>query len=188
MLGEGRWQEVWDWVSGWGSPWSPNPVGESVAQEAHGSSLILTACLRPPTVSGRLPGGPGQEGEGEGEGEQKEGGRGGGRRGGRAGGTGGLLPQEGQTEEQVSRWVSLRAARPCVLRARPPSPLSSVPGGMTGAGSPGRTPKKTKVEPYSLTAQQKGLIREDQGNTKLWTEILKSLKDGPVSAPFSQLH
>ncbi|KAM7142334.1 E3 ubiquitin-protein ligase UHRF1 isoform 2-T5 [Molossus nigricans] len=52
-------------------------------------------------------------------------------------------------------------------------------GGRTGAWSPGRTPKKTKVEPYSLTAQQKGLIKEDQSNNKLWTEILKSLKDGP---------
>lgn len=56
---------------------------------------------------------------------------------------------------------------------------STSAGGRTSAGSPGRTPKKTKVEPYSLTVQQKGLIREDQSNTKLWTEILKSLKDGP---------
>ncbi|XP_004378497.1 E3 ubiquitin-protein ligase UHRF1 [Trichechus manatus latirostris] len=42
-------------------------------------------------------------------------------------------------------------------------------------------PKKTKVEPYSLTAQQNSLIKEDKGNAKLWAEILKSLKDGPVS-------
>ncbi|KAK1342856.1 hypothetical protein QTO34_015623 [Cnephaeus nilssonii] len=48
-----------------------------------------------------------------------------------------------------------------------------------GTCSPRVTPKKTKVEPYSLTAQQKGLIKQDQSNTKLWTEILKSLKDGP---------
>lgn len=60
---------------------------------------------------------------------------------------------------------------------RPPSPLCSV----SGACSPRVTPKKTKVEPYSLTAQQKALIKQDQSNTKLWTEILKSLKDGPVS-------
>lgn len=59
----------------------------------------------------------------------------------------------------------------------------SVPGGRTGAGSPGRTPKKTKVEPYSLTAQQRGLIREDQSNAKLWADLLKALKDGPVSLP-----
>ncbi|XP_036170121.1 E3 ubiquitin-protein ligase UHRF1 isoform X1 [Myotis myotis] len=58
---------------------------------------------------------------------------------------------------------------------RPPSPLCSV----SGACSPRVTPKKTKVEPYSLTAQQKALIKQDQSNTKLWTEILKSLKDGP---------
>lgn len=48
-----------------------------------------------------------------------------------------------------------------------------------GTCSPRVTPKKTKVEPYSLTAQQKGLIKQDQSNAKLWTEILKSLKDGP---------
>ncbi|XP_054573464.1 E3 ubiquitin-protein ligase UHRF1 [Eptesicus fuscus] len=48
-----------------------------------------------------------------------------------------------------------------------------------GTCSPRVTPKKTKVEPYSLTAQQKSLIKQDQSNTKLWTEILKSLKDGP---------
>lgn len=51
-------------------------------------------------------------------------------------------------------------------------------GGRAGAGSPGGTPKKSKVEPYSLTAQQSSLIKEDQSNTKLWSEILKSLKDG----------
>lgn len=62
-------------------------------------------------------------------------------------------------------------------------PLCSVPaGGRAGAGSPGGTPKKSKVEPYSLTAQQSSLIKEDQSNTKLWSEILKSLKDGTVSA------
>ena len=39
------------------------------------------------------------------------------------------------------------------------------------------------MEPYSLTTQQSNLIKEDKSNTKLWTEILKSLKDGPVSPP-----
>uniref|UniRef100_F1S7K1 E3 ubiquitin-protein ligase UHRF n=1 Tax=Sus scrofa TaxID=9823 RepID=F1S7K1_PIG len=49
-----------------------------------------------------------------------------------------------------------------------------------GGDGPSRgAPKKTKVEPYSLTAQQSSLIKEDKSNTKLWTEILKSLKDGP---------
>ncbi|XP_032484084.1 E3 ubiquitin-protein ligase UHRF1 isoform X4 [Phocoena sinus] len=48
-----------------------------------------------------------------------------------------------------------------------------------GDGSSRGTPKKTKVEPYSLTTQQSSLIKEDKSNTKLWTEILKSLKDGP---------
>jgi hypothetical protein len=40
--------------------------------------------------------------------------------------------------------------------------------------------KKTKLEPYSLTAQQSSLIKEDRSNAKLWNEVLKSLKDGPV--------
>lgn len=68
----------------------------------------------------------------------------------------------------------------------PPSTLHphptphSVPG---GDGSSQGTPKKTKVEPYSLTTQQSSLIKEDKSNMKLWTEILKSLKDGPVSSP-----
>lgn len=48
-----------------------------------------------------------------------------------------------------------------------------------GDGSSRGTPKKTKVEPYSLTTQQSSLIKEDKSNMKLWTEILKSLKDGP---------
>lgn len=60
-----------------------------------------------------------------------------------------------------------------------PAPRS-VPG---GDGSSQGTPKKTKVEPYSLTTQQSSLIKEDKSNMKLWTEILKSLKDGPVSSP-----
>nr|KAF6297819.1 ubiquitin like with PHD and ring finger domains 1 [Pipistrellus kuhlii] len=48
-----------------------------------------------------------------------------------------------------------------------------------GSCSPGVTPKKARVEPYSLTAQQKNLIKQDLSNSKQWTEILKSLKDGP---------
>lgn len=60
-----------------------------------------------------------------------------------------------------------------------PAPRSA-PG---GDGSSRGTPKKTKVEPYSLTTQQSSLIKEDKSNMKLWTEILKSLKDGPVSSP-----
>lgn len=66
----------------------------------------------------------------------------------------------------------------------PLSPTHSVPeGGKASPGSPQGTPKKPKVEPYSLSAQQSSLIKEDRSNAKLWSEILKSLKDGPVSAP-----
>uniref|UniRef100_A0A452TTV4 E3 ubiquitin-protein ligase UHRF n=1 Tax=Ursus maritimus TaxID=29073 RepID=A0A452TTV4_URSMA len=60
-------------------------------------------------------------------------------------------------------------------------------GGKAGAGSPGGTPKKSKVEPYTLTAQQSSLIKEDQSNTKLWSEILKSLKDGPFQKFLSKV-
>ncbi|NXL98256.1 UHRF1 ligase, partial [Tyrannus savana] len=45
--------------------------------------------------------------------------------------------------------------------------------------SPEGTPKKTKVEPYKLTAQQKSLIKRDEANEKLWSEVLEALKDGP---------
>ena len=47
--------------------------------------------------------------------------------------------------------------------------------------SPAGTPKKTKVEPYKLTTQQKSLIRSDEANEKLWNEVLDALKDGPVN-------
>uniref|UniRef100_G3TQN3 E3 ubiquitin-protein ligase UHRF n=1 Tax=Loxodonta africana TaxID=9785 RepID=G3TQN3_LOXAF len=53
-------------------------------------------------------------------------------------------------------------------------------GGSEASSRPLRgVPKKTKVEPYSLTAQQNSFIKEDKSNAKLWAEILKSLKDGP---------
>ncbi|NWI37210.1 UHRF1 ligase, partial [Picathartes gymnocephalus] len=45
--------------------------------------------------------------------------------------------------------------------------------------SPAGTPKKTKVEPYELTSQQKSLIKSDEANEKLWNEVLEALKDGP---------
>ena len=64
-----------------------------------------------------------------------------------------------------------------------PPPCSVSGGGKVSDGPSRGAPKKTKVEPYSLTAQQSSLIKEDKSNTKLWTEILKSLKDGPVSSP-----
>uniref|UniRef100_A0A8C6JT19 E3 ubiquitin-protein ligase UHRF n=1 Tax=Melopsittacus undulatus TaxID=13146 RepID=A0A8C6JT19_MELUD len=45
--------------------------------------------------------------------------------------------------------------------------------------SPRGTPKKTKVEPYKLTAEQKSLIKNDEANEKLWNGVLEALKDGP---------
>ncbi|NXP48447.1 UHRF1 ligase, partial [Heliornis fulica] len=41
------------------------------------------------------------------------------------------------------------------------------------------TQKKTKVEPYKLTSQQRSLIKSDEANEKLWNEVLEALKDGP---------
>lgn len=50
--------------------------------------------------------------------------------------------------------------------------------------SPVGSPKKTKVEPYKLTSQQKSLIKSDEANEKLWNEVLEALKDGPVPWAF----
>ncbi|XP_004688931.1 PREDICTED: E3 ubiquitin-protein ligase UHRF1 [Condylura cristata] len=55
----------------------------------------------------------------------------------------------------------------------------SAGGCPCASGSPRGTPKKSKVEPYSLTAQQSSLIKEDKSNAKLWNEIQWSLKDAP---------
>ncbi|XP_068091119.1 E3 ubiquitin-protein ligase UHRF1-like [Hyperolius riggenbachi] len=41
------------------------------------------------------------------------------------------------------------------------------------------TPKKTKVELYKLTPEQKSLIQKDQLNAKLWSEVMSFLKEGP---------
>ncbi|KAK1152557.1 E3 ubiquitin-protein ligase UHRF1 [Acipenser oxyrinchus oxyrinchus] len=41
------------------------------------------------------------------------------------------------------------------------------------------TPKKMKVEAYKLTKEQKGLIKEDELNKKVWDEAMTSLKEGP---------
>ncbi|NXE67651.1 UHRF1 ligase, partial [Calcarius ornatus] len=55
----------------------------------------------------------------------------------------------------------------------------SAGGEETPVASPAGTPKKTKVEPYKLTSQQKSLIKSDEANEKLWNEVLEALKDGP---------
>ena len=86
------------------------------------------------------------------------------------------------TWEPVGVSPAARATRPSLGHA----PLLHAPhhlpgGGPSRAGSPRRTSKKTKVEPYSLTAQQSSLIREDKSNAKLWNEVLASLKDRPAS-------
>ncbi|XP_073438122.1 E3 ubiquitin-protein ligase UHRF1-like [Dendrobates tinctorius] len=41
------------------------------------------------------------------------------------------------------------------------------------------TPKKTKVERYQLTPEQKELIKKDELNAKLWNEAMSYLKEGP---------
>ncbi|XP_075067919.1 E3 ubiquitin-protein ligase UHRF1-like [Mixophyes fleayi] len=41
------------------------------------------------------------------------------------------------------------------------------------------TPKKTKVESYKLTPEQKALIKKDALNVKLWNEVMSFLKEGP---------
>lgn len=59
--------------------------------------------------------------------------------------------------------------------------LCTFPGNDSDlCASPATTPKKTKVEVYKLTPQQKALIKDDEANTKLWNEALDALKEGPV--------
>ena len=87
-----------------------------------------------------------------------------------------LLPPELEEPTPMGEGAEVGALSSSPSSTRP----RSAPG---GDGSSRGTPKKTKVEPYSLTTQQSSLIKEDKSNMKLWTEILKSLKDGPVSSP-----
>ena len=42
------------------------------------------------------------------------------------------------------------------------------------------TPKKMKVELFKLTKEQKGFIKEDEPNRKLWDDAMNSLSLGPV--------
>lgn len=74
----------------------------------------------------------------------------------------------------MSDVLACTAARLTGLVLPPPDP--------TGPASPSpRVSKKSKVEPYTLPAQQANLIKEDKGNAKLWDDVLSSLQDGPVS-------
>ncbi|XP_012494769.1 PREDICTED: E3 ubiquitin-protein ligase UHRF1-like, partial [Propithecus coquereli] len=85
---------------------------------------------------------------------------------------------EEEEEAEAREQASLRSTRPGKGKWK----RKSAGGGPGRAGSPRRMPKKTRVEPYTLTPQQNSLIKEDKSNARLWTEVLKALKDGPVSA------
>lgn len=86
------------------------------------------------------------------------------------------------TWEQVGVSPAARATRPSLGHVPLPHMPRPLPGGgPSRAVSPRRSAKKSKVEPYSLTAQQSSLIREDKSNAKLWNEVLASLKDRPAS-------
>lgn len=52
-------------------------------------------------------------------------------------------------------------------------------GSESAKTSPAKTPKKTKVEAYKLTKEQKALIKSDEQNKKLWDEAMESLSLGP---------
>ncbi|XP_053559147.1 E3 ubiquitin-protein ligase UHRF1 [Bombina bombina] len=41
------------------------------------------------------------------------------------------------------------------------------------------TPKKTKIESYKLSQEQKSLIKSDVANSKLWGDVMEFLKEGP---------
>uniref|UniRef100_A0A8C2ZBY7 E3 ubiquitin-protein ligase UHRF n=1 Tax=Cyclopterus lumpus TaxID=8103 RepID=A0A8C2ZBY7_CYCLU len=49
----------------------------------------------------------------------------------------------------------------------------------TSKTPPGKTPKKSKVEVYKLTQEQKSLIKNDKPNKKVWDEAMESLSLGP---------
>nr|F6UA42.2 RecName: Full=E3 ubiquitin-protein ligase UHRF1; AltName: Full=RING-type E3 ubiquitin transferase UHRF1; AltName: Full=Ubiquitin-like PHD and RING finger domain-containing protein 1; AltName: Full=Ubiquitin-like-containing PHD and RING finger domains protein 1 [Xenopus tropicalis] len=53
---------------------------------------------------------------------------------------------------------------------------NSAGSGLSDAKS---TPKKTKVESYKLSLDQKTLIKQDDLNAKLWREVMSFLKEGP---------
>ncbi|KAM3876053.1 E3 ubiquitin-protein ligase UHRF1 [Diretmus argenteus] len=53
-------------------------------------------------------------------------------------------------------------------------------GSESAKSSPAKhSPKKMKVEIYKLTKEQKGLIKDDKPNKKLWDEAMESLSLGP---------
>ncbi|XP_010633102.1 E3 ubiquitin-protein ligase UHRF1 isoform X1 [Fukomys damarensis] len=54
-------------------------------------------------------------------------------------------------------------------------------------GSESQTTKKTKLEPYSLTAEQSNLIKADESNAKLWTEVLTALREGSFQVFLSKV-
>ncbi|KAK2491768.1 hypothetical protein MC885_011406, partial [Smutsia gigantea] len=82
--------------------------------------------------------------------------------------------REAQEEEEEEEEEGFTSPRKGAGKRR----SQAAEGGKSSPRSPQGTPKKSKVEPYSLTAQQNNLIKEDKSNTKLWSEVLKSLKDG----------
>ncbi|XP_006868973.1 PREDICTED: E3 ubiquitin-protein ligase UHRF1 [Chrysochloris asiatica] len=89
--------------------------------------------------------------------------------------------KENKAEEEESEEEEQGLRSPKKSKRKRKSAGGCLRRGPPSSRSLRETPKKTKVEPYRLTAQQHSLIKEDESNAKLWAEILKSLKDGPVS-------
>uniref|UniRef100_A0A8C2ZC22 E3 ubiquitin-protein ligase UHRF n=1 Tax=Cyclopterus lumpus TaxID=8103 RepID=A0A8C2ZC22_CYCLU len=81
-----------------------------------------------------------------------------------------------QKEKENKNEVEEEAATPSKTKRKRKSQSSD-----TSKTPPGKTPKKSKVEVYKLTQEQKSLIKNDKPNKKVWDEAMESLSLGPVS-------
>ncbi|GLD49916.1 E3 ubiquitin-protein ligase UHRF1 [Lates japonicus] len=79
-----------------------------------------------------------------------------------------------QKEKENKNEVEEEAATPSKAKRKRKSQ-----GSESTKTSPGKTPKKVKVEVYKLSQEQKALIKNDKPNKKLWDEAMESLSLGP---------
>uniref|UniRef100_A0A8C5DCE1 E3 ubiquitin-protein ligase UHRF n=1 Tax=Gouania willdenowi TaxID=441366 RepID=A0A8C5DCE1_GOUWI len=86
--------------------------------------------------------------------------------------------KEKENKNEVDEEEEAAAATPSKAKRKRKSQSS---GECSAKSSPSKTPKKIKVEVYKLSREQKGLIKDDETNKKLWDEAMESLSLGPVS-------
>uniref|UniRef100_A0A8C5DBT4 E3 ubiquitin-protein ligase UHRF n=1 Tax=Gouania willdenowi TaxID=441366 RepID=A0A8C5DBT4_GOUWI len=76
--------------------------------------------------------------------------------------------KEKENKNEVDEEEEAAAATPSKAKRKRKSQKSAK-------SSPSKTPKKIKVEVYKLSREQKGLIKDDETNKKLWDEAMESL-------------